>query len=68
MPFSAVWLVSPATSPEPEPVKLMAVVVISGSFSVFSTVTVSAVPVSFAPGMVYWPLALVRISLPSLTV
>ena len=37
-------------------------------FPVFSTVTVSAVPVSLAPGMVYLPLALVRISLPSLTV
>ena len=47
---------------------MVVVVVISGVFSVFSTVTVSAAPVSFAPGMVYWPLVLVRVSLPSLTV
>ena len=46
----------------------MVVVVISGVFSVFSTVTINAVPVSFAPGMVYWPLVLVKVSLPSLTV
>ena len=46
----------------------MVVVVISGAFSAFSTVTVSAAPVSLAPGMVYLPLALVRVSSPSLTV
>ena len=46
----------------------MVVVVISGVFVVFSTVTINAVPVSFAPGMVYLPSALVRISSPSLTV
>ena len=47
----------------------MVVVVISGSFPVFSTVTVSAVPVIFAPGMVQEPSALaVRVSPSSLTV
>ena len=49
MPFSAVWLVLPATSLEPEPVKLMAVV--AGAFWVLVT-SITILPVMLVPGMV----------------